>query len=104
MLSPSNSSHDQGAAELRYEVEGRLVGTDALADIAVVKIDLSKRDKDAPPLPVAKWGKADLLKVGDPVTPAVDAFSPLAKPIRVKVSAGFAAPYARALESALTAR
>jgi serine protease Do len=51
----------------KEEVEGTLVGTDALADIAVIKIDLSKRAKDAPPLPVAKWGHADLLKVGDPV-------------------------------------
>jgi serine protease Do len=51
----------------KEELPATLVGTDALADIAIVKLDLSARAKDAAPLPVAHWGKADLLKVGDPV-------------------------------------
>lgn len=51
----------------KEELDGTLVGTDALADIAIIKLDLSSRPKDAPPLPVAGWGKSDVLKVGDPV-------------------------------------
>jgi len=51
----------------KEELEGTLVGTDALADIAIIKLDLSSRPKDAPALPVAKWGRSEPLKVGDPV-------------------------------------
>lgn len=51
----------------KEELEATLVGTDALADIAIVKLDLSARAKDAPPLPVARWGRSELLHVGDPV-------------------------------------
>lgn len=51
----------------KEEIDATLVGTDALADIAILKIDVSSRAKDAPPLPVASWGPSAALKVGDPV-------------------------------------
>ncbi|HZV02473.1 MAG TPA: PDZ domain-containing protein, partial [Planctomycetota bacterium] len=51
----------------KEELPATLVGTDALADIAIVKLDLSARAKGSPELPVAKWGRAEKLKVGDPV-------------------------------------
>jgi serine protease Do len=49
------------------EIEARLVGTDALSDIAVLKLDLESRPKDAKPLRVAKWGDSDKVRVGDVV-------------------------------------
>lgn len=48
-------------------LEARRIGTDALADIAVVKLDLSGRKDPGAPLPVAQWGDSDKLKVGDRV-------------------------------------
>lgn len=51
----------------REEVDAHLVGTDALSDLAVIKLDLStRRDPDAP-LAVAEFGDSDALQVGDPV-------------------------------------
>ena len=46
----------------RREVDAILVGTDPLADIAVLRLDPSGR-----PYPVAAWGDAGRLRVGDPV-------------------------------------
>ncbi|MBI3724635.1 PDZ domain-containing protein [bacterium] len=51
----------------KEELDAKLVGTDALADIAVVKLDLSARPAGSPALPVAKFGRSELLKVGDTV-------------------------------------
>lgn len=48
------------------EIPGTLVGTDALADIAVIKLDLAARKKNTP-LPVAEFGDSDRLRVGDTV-------------------------------------
>ena len=51
----------------RQEIKATLVGTDALADLAVLKIDRKDlRDPEAP-LPVAKFGDSSTLEVGDPV-------------------------------------
>lgn len=51
----------------RQEVRATLVGTDPLADLAVLKIDRkSLRNPDAV-LAVAKFGDSDALAVGDPV-------------------------------------
>jgi serine protease Do len=50
----------------REEVDAVVVGTDALSDICVLKLDLkSRRNKSK--LPVAKFGNSDKLKVGDVV-------------------------------------
>jgi len=46
----------------REEIDAVLVGTDALADIAVLKLDLKGRK-----LPVAVWGDSSKLRVGDRV-------------------------------------
>ena len=51
----------------REEVPATLVGTDPLADIAVIKLDLSARPAGAPPLQPARWGDSDVMKVGDTV-------------------------------------
>ncbi|MEY4387746.1 MAG: hypothetical protein RLY20_3029 [Verrucomicrobiota bacterium] len=48
------------------EIEATLVGTDALADIAVIKLDLGNRKKNSK-LTVAKFGNSDKVKVGDTV-------------------------------------
>jgi serine protease Do len=48
-------------------VDAKLVGTDALSDLAVIKLDLSSRRNPKAPLPVAKFGDSDKLKVGDVV-------------------------------------
>ncbi len=50
----------------KEEVEATLVGTDPLADIAVIKLDLAHRVGKAP-LAVATFGDSDALKVGDTV-------------------------------------
>ncbi|MFM2170801.1 MAG: hypothetical protein RI957_1030 [Verrucomicrobiota bacterium] len=51
----------------RQECRASLVGTDALSDLAVLKIDRSDlRDPNAI-LPVARFGNSDSLKVGDAV-------------------------------------
>ncbi len=51
----------------RQELRATLVGTDALSDLAVLKID--KRDLRNPdaPLPVAQFGDSSSLKIGDVV-------------------------------------
>lgn len=51
----------------REEIDATLVGTDALADIAVIKLDLSTRRLAGQPLPVARFGDSTNLKVGAPV-------------------------------------
>jgi len=49
------------------EIEAQLVGTDALADIAVLKLDLASRKKGITPVPVAQWGDSNAVRVGDVV-------------------------------------
>jgi serine protease Do len=49
------------------ELEATLVGTDPLADIAIIKLNLSQRPPGSPPLPVAHFGDSSTLKVGDTV-------------------------------------
>jgi len=51
----------------REELEATLVGTDPLSDIAVIKLDLSKRPKGAAPLPTAAFGDSGAVRVGDTV-------------------------------------
>ena len=51
----------------REELEATLVGTDPLSDIAVIQLDLSKRPKGAPALPVAAFGASEAVRVGDTV-------------------------------------
>ncbi|BCX48245.1 hypothetical protein HAHE_21530 [Haloferula helveola] len=51
----------------REEVDAHLVGTDALSDLAVIKLDLSTRRNPDEPLAVANFGDSDALKVGDTV-------------------------------------
>ncbi|MEN6458988.1 MAG: PDZ domain-containing protein [Thermoguttaceae bacterium] len=49
------------------EVEATKIGTDPMADIAVLKLKLSTRKHSDAPLAVAGWGNSDELKVGDVV-------------------------------------
>lgn len=49
------------------EIEADLVGTDPLADIAVIKLDLAGRPAGAKPLAVATFGDSDAVRVGDRV-------------------------------------
>ena len=51
----------------RQEVRATLVGTDALADLAVLKIDKKDLRDPQAPLPVAKFGDSSRLQVGDVV-------------------------------------
>ncbi len=48
-------------------LEARLVGQDALTDLAVLQLDLTQRAKDAPPLVAGKFGDSDQLAAGDAV-------------------------------------
>ena len=48
------------------EIEARLIGTDALADIAIIKLDLAHRKKPGK-LAVAKFGDSDHVRLGDTV-------------------------------------
>jgi len=50
----------------KQEIEAKLIGSDALADIAVLQLDLSQRES-ADPLPHATFGDSAKLRVGDPV-------------------------------------
>jgi serine protease Do len=50
----------------REELEATVIGTDPLADIAVVKLNLNGRDRSKP-LPVATFGDSNTLRVGDRV-------------------------------------
>lgn len=49
------------------EVEAVRVGTDAMADISVLKLKLNTRKHPDAPLAVATWGDSNKLKVGDVV-------------------------------------
>jgi serine protease Do len=49
------------------EIEAVRIGTDAMADIAVLKLKLDSRKQPAAPLAVAVWGDSDKAKVGDVV-------------------------------------
>ena len=51
----------------REEVDAVLVGTDALSDLAVLKLDLTSRRNPREKLSVAKFGNSDQLAVGDVV-------------------------------------
>ena len=51
----------------RQELRATLVGTDPLADLAVLKIDRKDLRKPEEPLPVAKFGDSSALEVGDVV-------------------------------------
>ncbi len=51
----------------RQEIRATLVGTDPLADLAVLKIDRKDLRDPSAPLPVAKFGDSDALEVGDTV-------------------------------------
>ncbi len=48
-------------------VEAKLIGQDALTDLAVLQLDLSQRPKGAPALLVAKFGDSSKLTVGEEV-------------------------------------
>jgi serine protease Do len=48
-------------------VEAKLVGQDALTDLAVLQLDLTQRPKGAAPVPVAKFGDSSKLTVGEEV-------------------------------------
>jgi len=48
-------------------LEATSVGQDAMTDLAVLKLDLSQRDPEAAPLPVAKFGDSEALVPGDVV-------------------------------------
>lgn len=51
----------------KEEIPARLVGTDALADISILQIDLTKRKNGKEDLPVAEFGESEKLRVGDRV-------------------------------------
>jgi serine protease Do len=51
----------------REEIPATLVGTDALADLAVIKLDLAARRNPAAAVAVARFGDSSQLKVGDTV-------------------------------------
>ncbi len=51
----------------RTELEAQLIGTDAMTDLAILKLDLSALGEDPAPLPVAQFGDSDALRVGDTV-------------------------------------
>lgn len=51
----------------REEIDATLVGTDALSDLAIIKLDLSTRRLKDEPLAVATFGDSDQLKTGDVV-------------------------------------
>ncbi len=51
----------------REEVDAVLVGTDALSDIAIIKLDLASRRNPEAKLSMAKFGDSDEIQVGDVV-------------------------------------
>ena len=51
----------------QQEIEAELVGTDALADIAVLKLDLTQLKDPSAGVAVAQWGDSDAVRVGDVV-------------------------------------
>jgi serine protease Do len=51
----------------KQEISATLVGEDPLTDLAVLKLNLAERKHDAAPLPVARFGDSNDLRVGDHV-------------------------------------
>ena len=51
----------------REEIPATFIGTDALADLAIIKLDLSARIHPEEPVTVASFGDSSALKVGDTV-------------------------------------
>jgi len=51
----------------REELDAELVGTDPLSDLAVLRLDLSGRADPKSPLPYARFGDSDQIKIGDVV-------------------------------------
>lgn len=49
------------------ELPASLVGADAMTDLAVIRLDLSRRPAGAKPLPVARFGRSADLRTGDVV-------------------------------------
>jgi serine protease Do len=62
-----NASHIVCNLSDHQEVPAKLVGTDPLADIAVLKIDISRLKEPNKPLPTMQWGNSAAVQVGDPV-------------------------------------
>ena len=62
-----NTTHIVCNLSDHQEIPARLVGTDPLADIAVLKIDTNQLEHPDRPLPAASWGDSDAVQVGDPV-------------------------------------
>ena len=62
-----NASHITCTLSNFETIDAELVGTDALSDIAVIKLKLDQRKDRGKALPVANWGDSDRLKVGDVV-------------------------------------
>lgn len=50
----------------REELPATLVGADAMTDVAVIKLDLSRR-RSRTPLPIAEFADSDRVRVGDTV-------------------------------------
>ena len=48
-------------------IEAKLVGQDAMTDLAILQLDLSQRAKNAPPLVVTKFGDSGKLEAGEEV-------------------------------------
>lgn len=51
----------------REEIPARLIGTDVLADLAIIQLDLAARVHPETPVAVAAFGDSSPLKVGDTV-------------------------------------
>jgi serine protease Do len=51
----------------REELPAKLIGTDALSDLTILKIDPAARRDPAAPLPFATFGDSDTLQIGDVV-------------------------------------
>lgn len=51
----------------REEVEAELIGTDALTDLSVLKLNLASRRDPSKPIPCANFGDSDEVQVGDVV-------------------------------------
>ncbi len=51
----------------REEIEADVIGTDALTDLCVLKLDLKSRVDPTKKLPIAKFGDSEKLKIGDVV-------------------------------------
>lgn len=51
----------------REEIPAQLVGTDALSDLAIIRLELSARREPTAEVPVAQFGDSSQLRVGDAV-------------------------------------